>query len=264
MTQDDGDNTVTGCTPVFVPPPPSPTSRAELLADVNREFFMDEDAEDPQHFYTWLNYSTSTPPLGSASTPYSPTGSQSSSSRQLVLPPTSASSSTLSLLVPTPRSRRWLTWSTPYAPRPPPTRLLSLASHMTPRLLPDQCRGLPMLFPTPQASAGLVDTPTSGLSTFARGSDPFPPIPIPTLPRSPPQPLAYPSPLWLRKRGAALPFRRALSKWPKPSLTLPPKLSSAPSMWCLVLLPLSLLGPSALGPASGNPRFMAPPAKRWL
>jgi hypothetical protein len=51
MTQDDGDNTVTGRTPVFVPPPPSPTSRSVLLADVNREFFMDEDAEDPQHFY---------------------------------------------------------------------------------------------------------------------------------------------------------------------------------------------------------------------
>jgi hypothetical protein len=51
MTQDDGDNTVTGRTPVFVPPPPSPTSRSVLLADVNREFFMDEDAEEPQHFY---------------------------------------------------------------------------------------------------------------------------------------------------------------------------------------------------------------------
>jgi hypothetical protein len=51
MTQDDGDNTVTGRPPVFVPPPPSPTSRSELLSDVNREFFMDEDAEEPQHFY---------------------------------------------------------------------------------------------------------------------------------------------------------------------------------------------------------------------
>jgi hypothetical protein len=51
MTQDNGDNTVTGQPPVFVPPPPSPTSRSELLSDVNREFFMDEDAEEPQHFY---------------------------------------------------------------------------------------------------------------------------------------------------------------------------------------------------------------------
>jgi hypothetical protein len=51
MTQDDGDNTITGCSLVFVPPPPSPTSRSELLSDVNREFFMDKDAEDPQHFY---------------------------------------------------------------------------------------------------------------------------------------------------------------------------------------------------------------------
>jgi hypothetical protein len=51
MTQDDGDNTITGRSRVFVPPPPSPTSRSELLSDVNREFFMDEDAEDPQHFY---------------------------------------------------------------------------------------------------------------------------------------------------------------------------------------------------------------------
>jgi hypothetical protein len=51
MTQDDGDNTITGCSPVFVPPPPSPTSRSELLSDVNREFFMDEDADDPQQFY---------------------------------------------------------------------------------------------------------------------------------------------------------------------------------------------------------------------
>jgi hypothetical protein len=217
----------------------------------------------PHPLATWLNYSTSIPPLGSALTQFSPTSLQSSSSRQLTLPPTSASSSTLSLLDPTPRSRRWLTSSTPYAPRPPPARLLSLASHATPRLLPDQFRGLPTLFPTPQASAGLVDTPTSGPSTFARGSDPFPPIPIPTSPRSPPQPLAYPNPLWLRKQGAALPFRWALSKWPKPSLTLPPKLSSAPSMWCLVLLPLSLPGPSVVGPASGNPRLMAPPAKRW-
>jgi hypothetical protein len=51
MTQDDGDNTVTGRPLVFVPPPPSPTSRSELLSDVNREFFMDEDTEEPQHFY---------------------------------------------------------------------------------------------------------------------------------------------------------------------------------------------------------------------
>jgi hypothetical protein len=51
MTQDNGNNTITGRSPVFVPPPPSPTSRSVLLADVNREFFMDEDAEDPQHFY---------------------------------------------------------------------------------------------------------------------------------------------------------------------------------------------------------------------
>jgi hypothetical protein len=51
MSQDDGDNTITGRSPVFVPPPPSPTSRSELLSDMNKEFFMDKDAEDPQHFY---------------------------------------------------------------------------------------------------------------------------------------------------------------------------------------------------------------------
>jgi hypothetical protein len=51
MAQSDNNNTVTGRPPVFVPPPPSPTSRKELLSDVNREYFMDEDAEEPQHFF---------------------------------------------------------------------------------------------------------------------------------------------------------------------------------------------------------------------
>jgi hypothetical protein len=68
---------------------------------------------------TWLNCSTCTPPLGSASTQYSPTGSQSSYSRQLALPLTSASSSTLCWLAPIPRLRRWLISSMLYALRPP-------------------------------------------------------------------------------------------------------------------------------------------------
>jgi hypothetical protein len=213
---------------------------------------------------TWLNSSTSTPQLGSALTPFNLTGSQSSSSRQLALPPTSASSSTPFLLAPTPKSRRWRTSSTLYAPRPPLARLLPLANPATPRPLPDKFRGRPMLSLTLLASAGLVGTLTSGLSTFARGNDPFPPTPTPTLPRLPPQPLAFPSPLRLRKRGASRPHRRVLSKWPRLSLRLPLKLSSAPNMWCLVLLPLHLLGPSALGPVSSNPRLTASPAKRWL
>jgi hypothetical protein len=78
-----------------------------------------------------------------------------------------------------------------------------------------------MLSPTPQASAGLVDSPTSGPLTFVRGSDPPPSIPTRTLPQSHLQPLAYPSPLRLRKREALLPPRRVLSKWPRPSLWLP-------------------------------------------
>jgi hypothetical protein len=163
----------------------------------------------------WLNYSTYTPPLGFASTQFSPTGLQSSSSRQLALPLTSASSSTLCLLAPNPRSRRWLTWSTLYALRPPLVRLLPLAAPATPKPLPDLFRELPMLSPTPQAYAGLVDNPTSSPLTSVRGNDPSPPIPIPTrtLPRLPPLPLAYPNPLRLRKRGAPLPPRLALSKW---------------------------------------------------
>jgi hypothetical protein len=51
MSQDDGDNTITGRPPVFVPPSHSPSSRSERLADVNAELFMDEDAEEPQHFF---------------------------------------------------------------------------------------------------------------------------------------------------------------------------------------------------------------------
>jgi hypothetical protein len=131
----------------------------------------------------WLNYSTFTPPLGSASTQFSPTGSQSSSSRQLALPLTSASSSTLCWLAPIPRSRRWLKSSTLYALRPLLVRLPPLAVPATPKPLPDQFRELPMLYPTLQVSAGLVNNPTSGLSTFARGSNPFPLTPIPTSPR---------------------------------------------------------------------------------
>jgi hypothetical protein len=37
MSQDDGDITITGCPPVFVPPPHSPTSRSERLSDVNAD-----------------------------------------------------------------------------------------------------------------------------------------------------------------------------------------------------------------------------------
>jgi hypothetical protein len=128
----------------------------------------------------WLNYSTYTIPLGSASTQFSPTGSQSSSSRQLALPLTSASSSTPCWLAPNPRLRRWLISLTLYALRPLLVRLLPLAVHATPKLLPDLFRELPMLSPTPQAYADLVDNPTSGLLTSVRGSDPSPPIPIPT------------------------------------------------------------------------------------
>jgi hypothetical protein len=53
MAQDNSDNTITGRRPpVFAPPPPSPTpNRKELLADVNREYFMDEDTKEPQHFF---------------------------------------------------------------------------------------------------------------------------------------------------------------------------------------------------------------------
>jgi hypothetical protein len=88
---------------------------------------MDEDAEDPQHFFavvprppaTWLSYSTYIPSLGSASTQFSPTGSQSSYSRQFTLPLTSVSSSTLCWLAPSLRYRRWLTSSTLYVLRPP-------------------------------------------------------------------------------------------------------------------------------------------------
>jgi hypothetical protein len=132
----------------------------------------------PPPLAIWLNSSTSTLPLGSASTPFSPTGPQLSSYRQLALPPTSASSSTLSLLAPTPKSWPWQTLLTPSAPRPPCVRLLPVALPATPKLLPDQFRGLPMLSPTLQAFAGLVDSLTSGPLTFVRGSDPFPPIPI--------------------------------------------------------------------------------------
>jgi hypothetical protein len=63
----------------------------------------------PHPLATWLSSSTSTPPLGSTLTPFSLTDLQSNFSRQLALPPTSASSSTLSLLAPTPRYRPWLT-----------------------------------------------------------------------------------------------------------------------------------------------------------
>jgi hypothetical protein len=51
MSQDDEDNTITGRSPVFVPPSPSPASRSERLSDVNADLFMDKDAKDPQHFF---------------------------------------------------------------------------------------------------------------------------------------------------------------------------------------------------------------------
>jgi hypothetical protein len=51
MSQDDGDNTITGRPPVFVPPSHSPSSHSERLADVNAELFMDEDTKEPQHFF---------------------------------------------------------------------------------------------------------------------------------------------------------------------------------------------------------------------
>jgi hypothetical protein len=131
MAQDDSDNTITGRRhPVFAPPPPSPTpNHEELLRDVNREYFMDEDAKEPQHFFAVGARDKVSDDLGAAASStrnlvellnlYSSAGFrldpvQSDRLAIELLQAVSAASNlgiiqTLSLLAPTPRSRPWQT-----------------------------------------------------------------------------------------------------------------------------------------------------------
>jgi hypothetical protein len=204
MSQDNGDNTITGRPPVFVPPSHSSSSRSERLADVNAELFMDEDAEEPQHFFA----------VGARDRVSEDLGAAASSTRNLVellnlystsgfrLDPVQSDRLAIELLQAVHAASNLgiiqhallagsksqiaaigqivdsLHAQAPLGAPPPPRRP---RDPQPPPRIPS--RGLPTLYPTPQAYAKLVVFPTFALSTSVRGSAPSPPTPTPTSPR---------------------------------------------------------------------------------